>query len=100
MYGDITSKWRGLRHVYVYYFGNEPEPSAIQLYTPYNNRECLQCHLGARSFEEGFSHTVEPQILPAIKSNEMSCLSSGCHDTVHAVETLNEKEMWRAGENQ
>jgi hypothetical protein len=35
---------------------------AIRLYDPYNNRECLHCHLGARSFEEG------PCILPTLLS--------------------------------
>ncbi len=97
MYGDVTAKWRGLRHVYVYYLGNQPLPPAIELYSPYNNRECLQCHAGARSFEEGFSHTQEAATLPAIRSNELSCLSSGCHEMVHEVEMLNQLEMWQPG---
>ena len=97
MYGDIRAKWRGLNHVYVYYLGTIPEPSQLKLYTPFNNRECLHCHAGARSFEEGVSHTLEPQILPAVKANEMSCLSSGCHDTAHAVETLKDKTFWEEG---
>ena len=33
-----------------YYIGTIPKPLA--LYTPYNNRECLQCHDGTRGFEE------------------------------------------------
>ena len=97
MYGTLTAKLRGLRHVYVYYLGNEPAPSAIRLYEPYNNRECLQCHEGARSFEEGFTHNAEAATLPAIRSNEMSCLSSGCHEMVHEVEMLNELKMWQPG---
>ena len=98
MYGDIAAKWRGLNHVYVYYFGTVPEPAQIKLYNPYNNRECLYCHQGARTFEEGFSHNLEPQIMPAIKSNEMSCLSSGCHENSHEVATLSEKEFWQPGQ--
>jgi cytochrome c-type protein NapC len=94
MYGDINAKLRGLRHVYVQYLGNIPRPSDIRLYTPYNNRECLYCHEGARTFEEGVSHTLDPAILPAIKSNEMSCLSSGCHEQVHEVGTLQNQKMW------
>jgi hypothetical protein len=39
--------------VYVYYFSTPPAPGNIKLYQPFNNRECLHCHLGARSFEEG-----------------------------------------------
>src|SRR5580765_4197974 len=52
MYGDVTSRLRGLRHVYVDYLGKVPAPSDIKLYDSYNNRECLHCHEGARSFQE------------------------------------------------
>jgi cytochrome c-type protein NapC len=97
MFGDIKAKWRGLNHVYVYYLGKIPEPSQLKLYQPYNNRECLHCHAGARSFEEGVSHNLEPQTLPAIKSNEMSCLTSGCHETAHKVATLKDKKLWEPG---
>jgi hypothetical protein len=48
LYGGIRAQWRGLHHVYVQYLGTSMNP--IRLYTPYNNRECLHCHLGARSF--------------------------------------------------
>ena len=97
MFGDFTAKWRGLNHVYVYYLGTIPEPSKLRLYAPYNNRECLHCHEGARSFEEGVSHNLEPQTLPTVKSNQMSCLTSGCHDKVHAVATLKDKTFWEPG---
>lgn len=98
MYGDINAKLRGLKHVYVQYLGNIPRPSEIKLYTPYNNRECLHCHDGARTFEEGVSHNLDPELLPAIKSNQMSCLSSGCHEQKHNVETLKDQKMWSPGQ--
>jgi hypothetical protein len=85
MYGDINAKLPGLRHVYVYYLGNLPRPADIKLYRSYNNRECLHCHEGARTFEEGQIHNADPAIMAAIKSNEMSCISSGCHDQVYAI---------------
>ena len=85
MYGDFTAKWRGLHHVYVQYFGTIPKPSEIKLYTPYNNRECLHCHEGARNFEEGVIHAADADTLAAIKSNKLSCISSGCHDMIHEV---------------
>jgi cytochrome c-type protein NapC len=97
MYGDLAAKWRGLRHVYVYYSGGLPAPAEIELYQPYNNRECLSCHEGARTFEEGFSHTLEPATMPAIKANQMSCLSAGCHELAHGIETLSEKSFWTPG---
>ena len=83
MYGTLRSKMRGLRHMKVQFFGTIPD--TIHLYTPYNNRECLHCHVGARSFEEGVVHTADPAVMAEIKSNKLSCVSSGCHETVHDV---------------
>jgi cytochrome c-type protein NapC len=94
MYGDVKSKFRGLRHVYIQYFSTPPNP--IKLYSPYNNRECLHCHEGARSFEEGAIHNADPDTLPQIKANKLSCMSSGCHDTVHNVSHLKEVKFWPA----
>jgi cytochrome c-type protein NapC len=92
LYGTALTKIRGLRHVYMQYLGNVTTP--LQLYTPYNNRECLHCHAGARSFEEGIVHSADPSIMAAIKSNELSCMSSGCHQTVHDVTHLGEVQFW------
>jgi len=93
LYGDVSAKMRGLRHVYVYYLGTIP--ARIKLYKPYNNRECLHCHRGARSFEEGATHTIEKETIAKIKSNQLSCLSSGCHETVHNVHNLKDVSMWK-----
>src|SRR5262249_5092212 len=51
MYGDWAAKIRGARHVWHNYIGKVPEK--LKLYQPYNNRECLHCHEGARRFEAG-----------------------------------------------
>ncbi len=67
----------------------------IHLYHPYNNRECLHCHAGARSFEEAAAHNADPKTLPAIKSNTLSCLSSGCHEVVHNVAQLGGVQFWK-----
>jgi cytochrome c-type protein NapC len=93
MFGGVRAKMHGLRHVYVQYLGKLPQQ--IHLYEPYNNRECLHCHLGARSFEEGAMHNADPDLLPAVKANKMSCLSSGCHDVVHNVGQLNNVKFWK-----
>lgn len=93
MFGGFRAKLNGLHHVYVQYLGKPNDP--IHLYEPYNNRECLHCHLGARSFEEGAVHTADPDLLPAVKANKMSCLSSGCHDVVHNVGELNKVKFWK-----
>jgi cytochrome c-type protein NapC len=95
MFGGFRAKMHGLKHVYVHYLGTPPAPEAIKLYDPFNNRECLHCHEGARSFEEGAVHTADPDLLPAIKTNKMSCLSSGCHKVVHNVGELNQVKFWQ-----
>ncbi len=96
MYGPLRAKIRGLQHVYAQYIGGVSRP--IKLYRPYNNRECLHCHAGARSFEEGAVHSASPEVMAEIKVNKLSCLSSGCHENVHNVEHLNEVKMWEGSE--
>jgi cytochrome c-type protein NapC len=95
MFGTLRAKLHGLKHVYVHYLGTPPAPEAIRLYDPFNNRECLHCHLGARSFEEGAVHNADPDTLPAVKANKLSCLSSGCHETVHNVGALDKEKFWK-----
>ena len=98
MFGDTKSKLRGLKHVYVNYLGTIPKK--IELYSPYNNRECLHCHAGARSFEEGATHNEEPDRLKLIRDNKLSCMSSGCHGIVHAVESLDHVKFWKSDINE
>jgi cytochrome c-type protein NapC len=97
MFGTFKAKLGGLRHLYVHYLKTEPRPQDIQLHEPYNNRECLHCHLGARSFEQGAVHNADPDTLPAVKANKLSCISSGCHDVVHNVGTLDKVKFWTEG---
>jgi cytochrome c-type protein NapC len=92
IYGGFRAKLRGLRHIYVQYLGTIPHP--IRLYSPYNNRECLHCHEGARSFE---GNPVHQALMDSIVSNQMSCISSGCHDSVHNVAQLDKVKLWSPG---
>lgn len=96
MFGSFKAKLAGLRHVYIFYLTKPPAPENIKLHEPYNNRECLHCHLGARSFEQGAVHNADPDLLPAVKANKLSCVSSGCHEVVHNVATLAKAKMWSA----
>ena len=91
MFGDMQSKLRGLRHVYVYYIGTVPE--AIELYDTYDNRECLHCHSGARSFEESDLHLG---FRTEFEDNETSCLE--CHTLIHNIEELEQIELWNPEE--
>lgn len=76
LFGDIKTKLGGLKHLYVYYLGQVPEK--IKLYAPYQNRECLHCHGGARSFEKNELHL---DVRAELENNEVSCLD--CHDRIH-----------------
>jgi nitrate/TMAO reductase-like tetraheme cytochrome c subunit len=87
--GGIKAKVRGLHHIYAQYIGTPHQP--VQLYHPFNNRECLHCHLGARSFEQGTTHSA---IMQDIKSNQLSCVTSGCHDMVHNVAQADRVKHW------
>jgi len=97
MFGTVRAKLRGLRHLQVQYLGTIPKPEEIKLYQPYNNRECLHCHLEARRFEEGSGHHKTPDLLQSVKSGQRSCLSSGCHDIVHEVGSLKDAAFWKEG---
>jgi len=94
MFGDVDAKWRGLHHVYVQYLGKIPKPEDIKLYTPFNNRECLHCHSGMRSYEESSSHHKTPQQLTQMANNQLSCMSSDCHDIVHEVGDWGDATFW------
>ena len=91
MFGDVEAKLTGLKHLWIFYSGQTPE--RIELYKPYNNRECLSCHGEARSFIEGDLHV---DIMTELRSNETSCLD--CHEFVHNVADLDDLELWHASE--
>jgi nitrate/TMAO reductase-like tetraheme cytochrome c subunit len=95
LFGNFKSKMRGLRHLYVQYLGTVPQQP--HLYEPYNNRECLHCHGGARNFEEGATHNAEDGRLDLIKSNKLSCNTTGCHEFVHGVKDLAGMKLWTPG---
>ncbi len=92
MFGDFSAKLKGMKHVYVYYLGTIPEK--IDLYEPYSNRECLHCHDGARSFEDGEDHQ---DVRAELAAGETSCLE--CHSDTHDVQALAEAPMWTAPES-
>ena len=92
MYGNLSAKLRGLKHLYVQYLGKIPD--RVALYTPYNNRECLHCHAGMRKYEETSSHHKSEDMLARAAANELSCVSGNCHDIVHDVGNLLDAPIW------
>jgi nitrate/TMAO reductase-like tetraheme cytochrome c subunit len=93
LYGDLRAKISGLRHMFVYYAGSTPD--TIHPYKPYNNRECLHCHGGARKFTKVDDHSETDTTMASLLSGRLSCLESGCHDVAHEVQSLNDVEFWK-----
>ncbi len=76
MFGDVKAKLSGLKHVWIYYFGEVPDK--IKLYQPYANRDCERCHATSKKYLEAHEDDLED-----IQKGEYSCLE--CHDTGHVL---------------
>lgn len=94
MFGPVKAKMHGLRHVWVW-LTQDPKPP-IHLYKPFTNQNCLHCHLGAKTFEEGAVHNADPETMPLIKADKLSCVSSGCHDLNHDTTNLKKFKSYEA----
>jgi cytochrome c-type protein NapC len=90
IYGPLKDKMAGLTRIYMQYVSTPPNPITIP--GEFKNGQCLHCHLGARSFEENPVHAA---IRDSLISNQMSCLTSGCHDTAHDVANLSHVKFWK-----
>ena len=93
MFGAVKVKLTGLKHFFIQYFGETPEE--IELYSPFQNRECLHCHDGARSFVENPLHNA---MMVDLQSNAMSCVQ--CHANIHDIAHLDEKTLWEREEKE
>jgi cytochrome c-type protein NapC len=89
MFGDVTAKLNGLRHVWAHYVAGVP--AKIELYHPYPNSNCLHCHDDARRFVEGVAHRP---ILNDLHAGKTSCLS--CHRVAHDMTKVDAGELWQA----
>lgn len=89
MFGGVSDKLRGARHVLKHFFPGDNKDAPFHLYDPFLNRECLHCHAGARTFEESEYHE---DVLEDLKNETISCLD--CHYTSHGIETLDEQTLW------
>jgi cytochrome c-type protein NapC len=91
LYGPLFDKMRGLERIYFQYVSTPPDPASIRIPGGFKNAQCLHCHAGARAFQENPVHMA---LMDSITSNQMSCLSSGCHDTVHDIANLDHQKFW------
>jgi cytochrome c-type protein NapC len=89
MFGDVTAKLNGLRHVWAHYIAGVPKK--IELYKPYPNSNCLHCHDDMRRFVEGPAHKP---VLSALYAGTTSCLS--CHRIAHDMAKVDTGDFWQA----
>lgn len=89
LFGDVTAKVNGLRHVWAHYVSGVPEKLA--LYQPYPNSNCLHCHDDSRRFVEAPPHRA---ILAALYDGTTSCLS--CHRIAHDMTKVDAGQLWQA----
>jgi cytochrome c-type protein NapC len=89
MFGDVTAKLNGLRHVWAHYIAGVPKK--IELYHPYPNSNCLHCHDDMRRFMEGPAHKP---IMSALYAGTTSCLS--CHRIAHDMAKVQADNFWQA----
>ena len=87
MFGDVDDKIRGVRHLWHNVWGTASDP--VKLYQPYENQACLECHKGARSYEE---HPAHKAFRAELLDGERSCLM--CHNLIHEVTKLDRFPSW------
>lgn len=92
IFGPLRDKVRGATRLYMQYVSTPPNP--IRIPGGYNNLQCLHCHAGARNFVENPIHSA---IMDTLTSNQLSCISSGCHDMIHNVNELGHLKFWSPG---
>jgi cytochrome c-type protein NapC len=92
IFGPFKDKLAGVKRIYMQYVSTPPNPITIP--GGFKNAQCLHCHLGARSFQE---NPVHASIMDTLTSNQMSCLTSGCHDAAHDVANISHEKVWKPG---
>jgi cytochrome c-type protein NapC len=92
MYGPLKDKLKGLRYVYMEYVSTPPK--TIHLDGKYSNLQCLHCHAGTRDFEANLN-LMAP--MSSLETNQISCISSGCHATIHNASEVAHLKMWTEG---
>ena len=86
MFGTVTTKLGGMRHVYEYLRAyhsmtlDEAVPT-IHIRKPFPNSNCMQCH--STEGDLWLSQPDHARLLKEIRSGEASCASEGCHGPAH-----------------
>lgn len=95
MFGTISTKASGMKHVWHYYTHYRSVPieqslPQIELYEPYPNGNCMQCHSTTLT---GWNETPEhASSAELVRSGELGCASEGCHGPAHPFSKVGRKE--------
>lgn len=86
MFGTITTKLGGLRHVYEYTFNYRNMPleqslRTIHIRKPFPNSTCIHCHSTETPLWNAIPEHVS--LLDRVRDGRVSCASEGCHGPSH-----------------
>jgi nitrate/TMAO reductase-like tetraheme cytochrome c subunit len=86
MFGTITTKIGGMRHVYEYtlHYRNMPLEEArekIHILRPFQNDTCMHCHSTEGPSWNAISDHAS--LLHRVRGGTVSCASTGCHGPAH-----------------
>jgi cytochrome c-type protein NapC len=93
IFGPLKDKLQGMKRIYMQYVSTPPK--VIEISGGYSNLQCLHCHAGARGFMENPIHSA---LMASLASNQVSCITSGCHDSIHNASEVGNLKMWRPGQ--
>jgi nitrate/TMAO reductase-like tetraheme cytochrome c subunit len=86
MFGTITTKLGGLRHVYEYLFHYkdlelDDALAKIEIRRPFQNSACMRCHSTANPTWNAIADHAST--LNEVRTGSLSCASEGCHGPAH-----------------
>jgi cytochrome c-type protein NapC len=95
MFGTVTTKLGGMRHVWRYYteYRNtslEEAKKTIHLIAPYPNTSCMQCH--STELELWNAVPDHKASVADVRAGKISCASGGCHGFAHPF-TKSDEEL-------
>jgi nitrate/TMAO reductase-like tetraheme cytochrome c subunit len=101
MFGTVTTKLAGLRHVYEYTFNfhmlslEEALPK-IHILEPFPNSTCIRCHSTQNPMWNAIGDHAST--LSEVRAGTISCASAGCHGPAHPFShEIHERERAKAG---
>lgn len=86
MFGSVTTKVNGMRHVYEYLFHYRDHTEEqffvdVEIRKPFQNAACMRCHSTRNPLFEAVGDHASTR--DDIRSGKVSCASEGCHGPAH-----------------